>query len=97
VALEVRWTDEAVGQLDEIIDYLEKNWSEKEITQFYDRLEESLQMISTNPNTFKVSLRKPNTREFLLASHTTLFYEFTDSSVYILALWQNRKDPEDLK
>jgi hypothetical protein len=79
------------------IDYLEKNWSENEIIQFYERLEASLHLISTNPNTFKVSLRKPNTHEFLLASHTTLFYEFNESYVYVLALWQNRKDPKSLK
>jgi plasmid stabilization system protein ParE len=94
VALEIRWTIEADGHLDEIIDYLERNWSEKEIIQFYDRLEESLQLISSN--TFKVSIRKPNTHEFLLAPHTTIFYEFNESYVYILALWQNRKDPKKL-
>lgn len=97
MAYEIRWTVEADKHLDEILDYLEKNWSETEIVHFFDRLEESLEMISSNPQTFKVSLRKPNAREFLHSSHTTIFYEFTESQVYILALWQNRRDPKGLQ
>lgn len=42
MALEIVWTDEAKNQLDEIITYLEENWTEKEISKFFVRLEECL-------------------------------------------------------
>ncbi|WOK08368.1 hypothetical protein RT717_06915 [Imperialibacter roseus] len=42
MALEIVWSDEANEGLDEIIEYLEENWTEKEIHHFFTRLEACL-------------------------------------------------------
>jgi len=97
MALRVVWTKEAEDQLDEIIAYLESNWTNREISNFFERLEKSINQIRTNPNTFKNSERKPNTKEFQLSKQTTLFYSFDERTVNILLLWSNRMNPEDLK
>lgn len=68
MALKVFWTDEANEGLDDIIDYLERNWNTKEITLFFSRLDESIKIISEAPHRYKNSLRKPGTKEF----HTLL-------------------------
>ena len=49
MALTVRWTQEAVDQLDGIIEYLELNWSEKEIRTFFRKLEKAVGSISEYP------------------------------------------------
>lgn len=41
MALEVVWTDEANEGLDEIIEHLKDQWTDKEIHNFFTRLEES--------------------------------------------------------
>ena len=97
MALKVRWTQEAVNQLDGIIEYLELNWSHKEIKSFFRKLEEAVRSISEYPDRNKLSERKPGTREYQLTRHTTIFYDFDDAHVTILLLWQNMMDPKKLK
>ena len=46
MALEIVWSEEAENQLDRIVDYLEENWTEKEIEKFFKRLEEALKQLS---------------------------------------------------
>lgn len=38
MALKVVWTNEANEGLDEIIEYLEQHWTEKEISKFFIRM-----------------------------------------------------------
>lgn len=97
MALEIVWSIEASSQLDEIIHYLEKNWTEKEIRNFFVRLEEGIAAIKDAPHRYKDSERKPNTKEFILSQHTTIFYSYDDKYLNILLLWINRKDPQDLE
>jgi hypothetical protein len=39
------WADEALKNLDSIIDYLTIRWTDKEIVNFYKRLEKRLELI----------------------------------------------------
>ncbi len=97
MALKLRWTREAVQQLDAIIDYLETNWSEKEIRKFFQKLEEGIKTISEQPELHKLSARKKGAREYQLARQTTIFYDFDEAHVTVLLVWSNRKDSEKLK
>ncbi len=96
MALDVRWTLEAETQLDQIIEYLEKNWTDREIENFFDKLEQGIKTIRTNPLQQKQSSRKKGTYEYQLVPQVTLFYVFDESIVDILLLWSNRMNPENL-
>ncbi len=97
MALKIRWTREAVRHLDVITEYLETNWSEKETRKFFRKLEEATKTIGEHPEQHKLSERKKGAREYQLASQTTIFYDFDDTTVTILLLWQNRMNPKKLK
>lgn len=96
MALDVHWTLEAETQLDYIIEYLEKNWTEHEIETFFKKLEQGIETISTNPLQQKQSERKAGTYEYQLVPQVTLFYAFDERTVDILLLWSNRMNPENL-
>ena len=96
MALEIVWSDEANEGLDEIIEHLEKKWTDKELHNFFTRLEECLAKIKEAPQRPKNSLRKPNTKEFQHSPQTTIFYTFTDKEINILRVWANLKSPEEL-
>ncbi len=49
MALVIEWTLEAEKQLDDIIEYLESNWTEREIRNFFRKLEKALEVISSKP------------------------------------------------
>ena len=74
MALEIYWTDEANEGLDDIIEYLENIWSEREIGRFFSRLEECLERIKEAPHPQKESLRKPRAKEYQHSPQTTIFY-----------------------
>lgn len=97
MALVIQWTNEAEQHLDNIIEYLEKNWTDREIRNFFRKLEEGLEIIKTKPLQQKKSIRKPNTYEFQLSQQTTIFYCFDLKTATILALWSNKMNPKKLK
>ena len=96
MALEIEWTAEAEDQLDGIIEYLESRWTEREIKQFFQKLEKGLESIANKPRQHKESLRKENSREYQVTKHTTLFYDFDKEKATVLLLWQNAMNPENL-
>ncbi len=96
MALAIAWADEANEDLDEIIEYLESEWSEEQIRNFFTRLEECLLNIQEAPHRQKDSIRKEGTKEYQHSSQTTIFYSFDDKSINILRLWANLKDSNKL-
>ncbi len=96
MALEIVWTDEANEGLDEIIEHLEEKWTERELGNFFTRLEECLAKIIEAPHRQKDSVRKSGTKEFQHSSQTTIFYTYDDKVVNILRVWANVKDPSKL-
>jgi plasmid stabilization system protein ParE len=97
MALEVVWSEKAEQQLDEIIAYLTDHWTDKEITKFFQKLENAIEQIKKAPHRNKTSDRRADTKELQLTSHTTLFYSYNKSTIHILLLWANKKNPLDLK
>lgn len=96
MALGIVWTKVAETQLEDTIEYLESNWTHKEISKFFKRLEEALDEISKYPQRSKLSQRKVGAREHQLSRHTTIFYTYTETTVAILVLWSNKKNPQDI-
>ncbi|MFN2430218.1 MAG: type II toxin-antitoxin system RelE/ParE family toxin [Cryomorphaceae bacterium] len=96
MALELIWTQTAERQLDRIIEYLQTNWTEREISQFFKKLEKGLETIRTASNTQKKSHRKAGTFEYQISPQTTIFYTFDDKKATILLLWSNRMNPENI-
>jgi plasmid stabilization system protein ParE len=91
MALEIVWADEAKEGLDDILEYLEDHWTEREISQFFKRLEECLEKIKEAPHRQKDSLRKTGTKEYQHSAQTTIFYTYNNEVVNILRLWTNVK------
>jgi len=96
MALAIEWTDTADAQLDDIIEYLESNWTPKEIKQFFNKLEQGIATIASHPTQHKKSLRKEHTYEYQLSPHTTIFYTYNSEKATILLLWSNRMNPTNL-
>lgn len=96
MALEVEWTETAENQLDGIIEYLESNWTIKDINQFFRKLEQGIEIIGNRPKQQKKSLRKEGAYEYQLSPQTTIFYTFDTKKVTIMLLWSNRMNPDKL-
>lgn len=91
------WSEEALSNLEEILDYLNERWTQKEIDRFKNKLNKQLEIISRFPTIFPVSNYHPNLRKAVLSKQTTIFYKIQDNIIYLAYLFDNRKDIRKIK
>lgn len=91
------WTDRALLDLQNVIDYLSENWTQRELKKFSKRLERRLEVISTNPALFPKTIRRRDVRRSVLSKHTVIYYSTTESIVTILTLFDSRQSLKKLR
>ncbi|WP_445955937.1 type II toxin-antitoxin system RelE/ParE family toxin [Yeosuana sp.] len=68
----VLWTDHAISELKEAIEYLEKNWTERELRNFSAKLDHTIELISKTPEIFPSSFEKKEIRKAVVEKHNNL-------------------------
>lgn len=92
----VVWTDTAQNNRQDIEDYLLKDWSEKELSNFYKALDRRIQLISYNPELYAVIDGTDLIRKSVLNKRTIIFYEFREGIIEILYLFNTYQNPDRL-
>ena len=93
----ILWTDFALSELEKTIEYLEENWTERELRNLAVEIEETLTLLSLNPNLFQVSDIKKEIRRVIVAKHNTLYYRVKNNTIEILSFFSNRQSPKKRK
>lgn len=93
----ILWTDFALKELESTIEYLKENWTEKELKNLATKLEETLSLISQNPELFQKSELKNDIRRAIILSHNSLYYRLKDEQIEILSFFSNRQNPKKRK
>lgn len=91
------WTEEAILNLEDILDYLFVTWSQVEVDNFKQKLSKQLELILTFPKMFPVSNYNLRLRKAVLSRQTSIFYEIKGSVIYIAYLFVNRKNIDTIK
>jgi plasmid stabilization system protein ParE len=91
------WSEAALSDLQNIIDYLSENWTLKEIQNFAKRLDKRVDLIALNPKLFAKTSKRKNVRRSVLTKHTVIYYESNEATVTILSLFDSRQNPKKLK
>lgn len=87
----------AAIKLDNLLKYLEVEWSEKVKQNFILKLDTTLNQIRKYPLSFEKSEIKPDLHRCLVSKQTTLYYKFDIKRIYIVTIFDNRMNPEKLK
>ncbi len=90
------WSDEALINLQGIIDYLEKRWTKREIKKFAQLLDEQLKLIKDNPFLFAESDKSDGVRKSVLSRQTTIYYRIINFEIRLITLFDNRQNPDKL-
>ena len=93
----LRWSEESVNNLDEIIEDIRRKWTEREVENFKKKLSHQLDLIIQNPFLFPASIRRPRLRKAVLSKQTTIFYEIIEETVFLAYIHLNKKDIGKLK
>jgi len=93
----IRWTDNALKELEETFTFLETNWTEKELRKLSNALDKTLNLISQNPYIFQSSDFKKDIRRAVILSLNSLYYRIKDQDVEILSFFSNKQKPTKRK
>jgi len=95
MAFKVIWSPEAESTFDDIINYLESEWSEKEIQKFIFNTEKIISLRRQNPFLFRGS-EKEAIYEALIGKQNLLLYQIKEDSkrIELLSFWDTRQNPE---
>jgi hypothetical protein len=93
----ILWTNNALKELESTIEYLIKKWTDKEIQNLALRIEETLELISNNPNLFQSSDVKKSIRRAVISKYNTMYYRTKGENIEILSFFSNRQNPKKRK
>ena len=93
---EILWTDLALEELSETVEYLKREFSQKEIDILGDEIERITSITSQNPNIFPNSDRL-KTRKAVILKFNTLYYRIMNDKIEIVSFFSNRQSPDKMK
>lgn len=93
--MKISWTQQAKISYINIIEYLQKEWTNKEIVKFVDRTENTLNIISKNPALFVRSQKKDIHKGFI-NKQISLYYKIHKDEIILLTFWNNSQSPKKL-
>ena len=88
--LKIQWSARAVADLDDIYNYLLKEWTLKEAEIFLDLVKDFLNLIQQYPEAFIASRKIRGYRLGLIHKNVSAVYTIRDHSIYIVTLFDNR-------
>jgi plasmid stabilization system protein ParE len=92
----ILWSEEALQNLEDILQYLEEKWTLREVENFKRKLSRQLEIIRRFPQIFPNSKQRSDLKKSVLSSQTSVFYQIKGKDIYIVYLFDNRQNPNKL-
>lgn len=89
------WSPLARSSYFQTLEYLEEHWPLKTLKDFINRVEELIDLISSNPLIFPYS-KENDVHKCVVVKQVTLFYRVKPTFVELLVFWDNRQKPNRL-
>lgn len=94
---EIRLSKRAMKGLENLLVYLEEEWSTKVKHEFVLKLDKSFKQIQKLPDSFPESEKIRSLRKCVVTKQTTIFYKYSETSIDVVAIFDNRQNPKSLK
>lgn len=92
----VKWLPEAELTYSIILNYLEQNWSLKQVEEFINRTDQVIEFIAKRSKQYIYSKKKDAYRA-VVTKQVSLYYRIKEDHVELLVFWDTRQDPSKLK
>lgn len=89
---EIRWSEQAEITFFEVVEYLNQNWTQKEVDNFIDETYSVIELISKKPLLSRSSGLE-NYREILITKHNLLMYRIREEEIVLLSFFDTRQHP----
>ncbi len=84
MVIEIKWTQRAQKSFDEIVDYLEKEWSLNSAIKFVRLTNKFLEILKTQPKIGRPEIARKDLQGFVLTKYITIFYRIINEELIII-------------
>ena len=93
------WTNSAIKTAEDVVNYLRKEWTNKEVDNFLNKTDNIIATIESNPKLFIASTKRPNVHLALIYRRTFLVYKIYPQKRHIVLLlfWGPKQNPKKFK
>ena len=94
MALKVIWSPQAIDTFAEIVDYLQTNWTEREIKKFVQKSNVVIELINQNPKMYKASEKKKYHHKAFIFKPVSLVYRHKPKKqeIELVTFWNKSKN-----
>ncbi|NVK65230.1 MAG: type II toxin-antitoxin system RelE/ParE family toxin [Flavobacteriales bacterium] len=93
--MEIVWTEKADETFDEIVSWIEKRFTQKEVDNFVISTYEVLDNLKELPKSYPASETLKRVRKVVIHPHSSLYYRVQKKKIELLFFWDNRRNPKD--
>lgn len=97
MANDIKWTDRALSEYDELVEYLYGEWGEDIMLRVMSEIDHTVTRIQRSPEHFPVFIKNKGVRRCVASPQTSIFYIVKEDHIEILSLFDNRQDPKKRK
>jgi plasmid stabilization system protein ParE len=99
IVREILWTPTAQKSFKKIIDYLEQNWTEREVSNFVNETVYLLSNLKRRPEMCRPSLKRRKVRIGTINRHTQMVFHYQPRKrqIVVLLFWNPKQDPAKFK
>ena len=96
--MHVIWSAQAKITFLNVLDYLNANWTKKEIIQFNQRTQITINAIRKNPLLFPSSAKSNDIRKAIVDKNNSFYYKIDSyhQKIHLLTFFDCRQDPKKL-
>ena len=94
--MKVEWTLLARDDYWKNIEYLENNWTEKEVLNFINEVDYSINLL-VKGNVIFTQSDYINVYKMVVIKQITIYYSIKNETVYLLRFWNNYQDLSNFK
>ncbi len=97
MAIKIVWTPRALAGFEEIITYIESNWTEAEVQRFIDNTDHFLQLLAEYPQLLQRSEKQQHVYRGAIDKHNILTYRFNSEAnqIELLNIRAAKREPEE--
>lgn len=94
--MKIEWTIASKIDYWKNIEYLENHWSEKEVFNFINEIDYSLNLLAKE-NVLFIKSDYSNVYKMVIKKQITLYYSIENEIIYLLRFWNNYQDLSNFK
>ena len=94
--MKIEWTLASKNDYWQNIEYLENHWSEKEVLNFINEIDYSLNLLAKG-NVIFTKPDYPDVYKMVIIKQITIYYSIENETIYLLRFWNNYQDLSNFK